>query len=427
MRKTLLPISIAILLISSIAVGQSRAPGLGGQGKAASSSEVDVVGCLSNESGKLKLTDEDGNMYYLIGRVAGLMGHIGDELDVTGIQEHPPTAPTEHSIPETILRVTEVEIVLHMSPFGVPPVLGDVATWDSYTNHNYGVSFRYPKTFEHSEEQAARVESNFVDQDKTVAVSFESLGIPRETYPNSNFVGGSFTAFVDSSIRSEGTCRQFSSFWPEHTSSRAIHGVKYIQTLFAGAAAGTGSTTYYFHTYQNGLCYEFDFDFDGANGTGMMLMCSTQWVVDRNEFELMDAVLSQIGFLAPEFKASVGGKPRQKLLPTVVSFAHSPVIEDRSSNVEVSWATDDADYVQLHAQCVKNLIVADLGSGAGITCGAVIDRNFPANGSVSLMLGNFNPTPVQFVITVVPFSKGVGYPSESKTMTIPIEPHPPIH
>jgi hypothetical protein len=418
MRIERLLASILMLFAPYVAAGQSGAPESTRREKAQASSEVDIVGCLTRQSGKLKLTDEDGNVYYLIGQTAGLKSQIGDELDITGIQEHPPAPLMEHSLPETTLRVTNVETVLHKNPAGVRPVLAGTDTWETYTDHKNGVRFRYPKTFEHGEGPDSHAGSNFVDQNDDAAYSFESISVPKKTYPNSNFFGGSFTAAVNPNIRGEGTCGQFSSFWPKRTFARTIRGVKYVQTVSGSVAAGTGSSLYYFHTFQNGSCYEFVFDFVEATGTGIMLTCSLQWVSERNEFALMDALLSQVTFLTPEFKTAVGENSAHHSRPTVVSFEHSPVIGDQSNNVDLSWTTKDADYVELRYPCVENVIVS------GLTCGAVTDRNFPGNGSVSLTLGNFNPAPVHLVITVEPFVDGVGYPDQSRTMTIAVRPHP---
>jgi hypothetical protein len=385
-------------------------------------SQVDVVGCLSEQSGSFKLTDEDGYIYDLEGQTAGLENHVGDELKVSGLRAHPTIPPTGHPLPETTLRVTALRTLLHVNPEGVPPVLGDL--WDSYTNQNYGFEFRYPRKSEYREGEDTHPQANFVDQDKAAAVSFLGLGIQRETYPDSNFVQGSFTAIVAPGIRSEGTCAQFGSFWPEHTSSLTIHGVKYAETLSAGVGAGTTSNEYYFHTFQNGLCYELAFEFDEANGTGMPLTCSVQWVSERNEFELMNVVLSQVRFLTPEFKPRLAEPRRKNSPPTVVSFEHSAIVGDRSISFDLSWDTEGADYVQLHYECVKNLIVSGLSFGGNLECGDATDRNFPAKGTASLMLGNFNLQTVNFVVAVEPFFEGVEYRERSKAMTIAISPHP---
>jgi|HubBroStandDraft_1064217.scaffolds.fasta_scaffold00359_7 hypothetical protein len=297
MRKTGFLISI-LVLFGCPGAGRSRAD------------KVETVGCLSTKSGQLKLTDEDGNVYSLVGQTASLASQIGDQLRVSGVQEHPPTRPTEHSAPETTLRVTRVESLLHANPDGVRPALGDVATWEDYTDRKYGVRFRYPRTFKHSDDQIPGDDSNFVDRDRAAAVLLESRRVPLDTYSNSNFLGGSFNASVDSNIRGNGTCRQFRSFWPERTSTRLVHGIEYAQTLAVEGAAAQASSLYWFHTFRNGLCYEFTFVFDEQNGTGMTLPCSIQWVLERNEFELMDAILSGISFTKPAV-GYVGDVPKK--------------------------------------------------------------------------------------------------------------------
>jgi len=418
-RGRFLGTSLILLAACFDAAAQNATPRSTEHGEAGS--HVNVVGCLSEQSGSFKLTDEDGNVYDLAGQTAGLEKHVGDELEVSGLQPHPPIPPSEHSLPETTLHVTAIKTLLHVSPEGVPPVLGDL--WDSYTSQNYGFELRYSRKFGYRDGEDTHPQANFVDEDKASASSLVSLGIPAETYPESNFVEGSFTAIVAPGIRSEGTCTQFGAFLPEYTSSLTIHGVKYAKTLSAGVAMGTTSSEYYFHTFQNGLCYELAFEFREANGTGMPLTCSVQRVSERNEFELMNAVLSQARFLTPEFKPRLAEPLRKNSPPAVIAFEHSAIVGDRSISFDLSWDTEGADYVQLHYECVKNLIVS-LSFGRDLKCGDPTNRNFPAKGSASLMLGNFNLETVNLVVAVEPFFEGVGYPERSKAMTIAISPHP---
>ncbi len=385
---------------------------------AAPPSKVDVVGCLSKQAGKLKLTDEDGIIYELIGHTAGLKNQIGDELDVTGTEHQPLEPATDHPVPDKTLRVTNVETVLHMNPSGVPPVLGRVATWNIYTNPNDGLHFRYPKVFDDREDGASGTESNFADWGKVPPIRIKSLAMPQGIYPDSNYQGGQLTAFVDSNIQSEGACRQFSSFWPEHTSTRTVHGITYAQTVSGEVGMGHVSTVYYFHIFHHGLCYELDFTFEGHNTTGMPLPCTNQWVSEQNEFELMDALLSQVTFLPPQNQPAAPKRPSG--IPTVASFTNSPVNMDVMNIVKVSWTTTHADYVQLHYRCVANIFVSEMIRGGNMPCGAAVDRNFPANGTASIGLQNFNPEPIQLVITVIPFSDGRGYKENSKAITIPV-------
>jgi hypothetical protein len=389
--------------------------------RAGQTDDDSAVGCLSKKSGKLKLTDENGKIYDLTGYPAGLGNQIGDELEVSGTEDVQAEPLTEDSLPEITLKVTAVRTILHRKVSGVRPSLSSVASWVRYRDKTYGVSFSYPRTFEPLEESDPHVAEDFVSRNGVVRL--QTISVPREAYPNSNFLRGSFTSFVNPTIRSEGTCRQFASFWPEHTSTFTVNKTNFTETVGDGVAAGTASDKYYLHAYQNGLCYEFAFDFDEEDGTGMPLVCAVQWVSAQNERELMKSLLSQVTFSIPNLNPTVVEKPRQRSLPSVVTFAHDLVTEYPSTTVKVSWSTRRADYVQLHYPCRKELFVSG-PAGSSMRCGTQADRNFPPNGSTELHLGNFASAPIPFALTIEPFLDGVGYSTGSKTMTVLVNPHP---
>src|SRR5215469_15339439 len=133
-------------------------------------------------------------------------------------------------MPETTLHVSDAQVVLQ-NPSGVRPRLGNLSAWHSNANRTYGVRFRYPTTFKTAEVQALHIQPDFVSRDLSAAVVIEGATIPEEMFPTTNFLGGSFIAYVDPSISNEGACGQFRSFWPEHSSSPTIHGINYTQTL----------------------------------------------------------------------------------------------------------------------------------------------------------------------------------------------------
>ena len=95
----------------------------------------------------------------------------------------------------------------------------------------------------------------------------------------------------------------------------------------------------------------------------------------------------------------------------------------------VSWKTANADYVQIRYPCTKALYASTVQSpGYGLgKCGENTDTNLPPNGSMGLLVNNFNPTPVELVLTLEPFRDGVGYPKESKTISILAAPRPLQH
>jgi len=427
------------LAISSI-VSQAQAPPVGAQSTSPAGKEVEADGCLDRKAGKFELTNSFWwVVYYLRGKTAGLENHIGDELKVRGIEISPGKASAASSpqdrVPPT-LQVTSFEVLTHKNPEGVRPVLGSLARWVSYDNPEYGVRLRYPATFTQGQQGYPRVHSNFAGEALTPDSPIVNVGIPRTTYPDSNYVEGAFTVSVDPKIHNEGTCKQFRTFWPEHTGSTTVNGISCSRTLDVGVAMGTAYSGYDFHTFQNSLCYEFSFNFAESNGGGMDVPCSMQWVSEDNDFELIRAVLSQVSFAKPLFKAAGGEEPKQKIVPSVISFEHGPIAPPPTPGsipmaTGVSWKTMNADYVQIRYPCTKSLYASTVQSqGYSLgKCGENADTNLPPNGSMGLLVDNFNPTPVELVLTLEPFRDGVGYPKESKSISIlaPVAPGALLH
>ncbi len=118
----------------------------------------------------------------------------------------------------------------------------------------------------------------------------------------------------------------------------------------------------------------------------------------------------------------------------MISFEHGPTLEQpvgrgRLTTVGISWRTTNADYVQIRYPCTKFLYASTVQpSSYGLgECGGKTGINLPSNGSMSLLLSNYNPAPVELLLTLEPFLDGVEYPKESKTISIsaPVSPHAP--
>ncbi len=430
-------VGCVFLAISSI-VSQAQAPPVSAQSSSPAGKEVEEDGCLGRKTGRLELTNSSNwVVYYLTGQTAGLEDHIGDEVKVHGIETSPekpsaPSTPWERVAPT--LQVSSVEILMRKNPAGVPPILGKLDTWVSYDNPQYGVRLRYPATFTPGRRDYPSRQTNFAGEAASVDNPIVNVGIPGDTYPESNFVDGTFTVIVNPKIGSEGTCKQFRTFWPEHTGQTIVNGITYSRTLDTFPAMGTDYSGYDLHTFQNGLCYEFSFDFAETNGGAMDIPCSIQWVSDDNEFELMQAVLSQVSFSKPKLNREAGEVPSQTLVPSVISFEHGPIpampttIRSIPMGINVSWKTTNADYVQIRYPCMESVLASTVqSSGYGLgQCGESTDTNLPANGSMGLMVDNFTPNPVDLVFTLEPFRDGLGYPKEEKTISIPVSPRPPV-
>jgi len=396
-----------------------------------SSAEVEVDGCVDRKDGRFEITNQFWwVLYYLTGQTAELKNHIGDEVKVRGIETEPVSVSPQGRRPPT-LKVTSIEFITHKNPEGVRPVLGDLNTWVKYENPLYGVRVRYPATFGLRSSEGPPRGANFAGQDPWTSVRILSVDIPGNTYPGSNFVDGTFAIFVNPNIRSEGTCRQFATIWPEHTASTRIGAVSYTRTLQSGVAMGTVGSGYDFHTFQNGLCYELAFDFAESNGGGMDIPCSIQWVSEDNLFELMNGVLKQTSYFKPVLKLAAAGQ--ENVAPTITSFEHDrPFVGGIGmvTMMDISWKTQNADYVRLSYECIDKVyvtIIRPTTPGYSIDCGEKAHDNSMPNGSVELMLDNFAPAPVNVVISVEPFRAGVGYPKESRSVSVEVEPRPQMN
>lgn len=422
-------LSVLMVSIARAGAGQSGLPEARQQGAAGSSSsspsksgKVSASGCLSNDFGKLRLTDAHGNIYYLIANTAELRHHIGSEVEVIGTQDHPPMpSVATQEVPATTLSVMEWKLLPNPTAEGLQPAVGNLADWVSYFNKTYGITIRAPRTFTTLNDSASCYPLNFVENERVARLL--SLVIPSEVFPHTNFTGGGFTVFVNPRIQSEGTCKQFGQFWPLHTLPRVVQGIPYTQTLFTGAATGNRLARYSLHTFQNGVCYEFVVGVGTVSPGSLEVPCSVRAIGEKNELEMMDTLLSGVTFVAAQFKRQPGENAPRPRFPVVRSFTATPISSQYVDTVAVSWSTDGADYVQLHYPCTDRLYVSGAESSS-MKCGTLPDRDFPPKGSTTLMLQNLNEFRVRLELSVEPFSDGVGYPKQSKTIAIRVTPRP---
>ena len=147
---------------------------------------------------------------------------------------------------------------------------------------------------------------------------------------------------------------------PGYTFSKTLDGIRYAQTQIAGVASGTADIVYHLHTFQNGFCYEFTVEFNEADGTGMELFLHNSVALKDNEQKLLDSLLSQISFLAPERRNAAKGITAQP--PVVTSLEQSQDPPDIPT--VVSWSTEGADYVQLQFPCIDQQVVVSGSGGA---------------------------------------------------------------
>jgi hypothetical protein len=142
--------------------------------------------------------------------------------------------------------------------------------FSTYSNSEYGVTFRYPRQFalhenEHADEGNSETHSGARTQeeiasDEPGAVLVATVGLPSDAYPNTTFAGGSIQFAVNRYLTA-GNCRQ--NLVSQIGDSNARSGAMTIQGVeFAWAEndEGDGDAEYFERDYAgftNGVCYEF--------------------------------------------------------------------------------------------------------------------------------------------------------------------------
>lgn len=359
-------------------------PSLGLTGQSNSSTPLtraSVTGCLGSSSNGFDFTDKDGNWYRLAGATSGLRQYIDDLVEVTGTIDKSGEQLNTFS-------VTAFRLVSKLPSPSLDAAFLNTAAWRQEEKLAYGLKFSYPENFITRNDR--EFSPNFPIQDGTVALgTFEIAGI----YDKTNFQGGSFALFVNPLISNRESCEQFERANPKEMSSFRLNGIHYAVLTEAGAAAGTADVSHYLHTFQNGLCYEFGFDFAEVNTHNYDLWCTIPSLSEADEWNVIRPLLRGLLFIKPEpavIRESTGSAAR------VISFIATPAINSITKQPEttLSWSTENVDYIELSYACPKGSKgMAILEDDAGRGCGGPFDQsslvNRSANGSVNLTYRQF--------------------------------------
>jgi hypothetical protein len=313
MYRTIIWASLLLILIGQTTIGQNKT--LKSPSAGAEEMIVTIEGCLSknNESGKLILTeineewDEDGDQYYLIGYITELSKYIGGRLKITGRVDSPPTPPLGN---DPIPLKVKTWSVINDPKKETPLRIEKVADWKTYENGMYGIIVRAPMNFSlwSGSIQEDSIEQNFTESDKTIRLF--SMEIPRQIYGESTgFSSGSYSIHVIPKIRNAEKCNCFKTEDGTETeiSFRTINGLFFTQADQFSAGLSNYYLFHSLHTYQNGLCYAFHFEFHSISIGAIDLPPCDFHTYDTSK--LMDLLLSNVNFTKPtldtRFKASL--------------------------------------------------------------------------------------------------------------------------
>jgi hypothetical protein len=399
----------------------------------ANQKETTLKGCLSGGPADFDIAatagSSNGKSYTLTGRTSELTKYVGYEISVQGIED-------DSTVPQLSFEVHKLVEVFKTPGPHLAATFMKPAAWTLGVGQSYGIVYAVPPNFSKQDVSQSTLQPNFVAEHKPVTIN--SLQIPREIYPGSNFVGGAFAIYVDPAITNQPSCQQFGLSDPRFLSSPTFGRVKFKEMIESGAATGTAYTDYYFHAFQNGLCYEIAFEFAEFSTANVDTGCTIPQLGQTDELNLIDPVMNKVSFLRPADGIAVPDHP--DTVPSVTSFVASSQTADGALNrgqITFSWSTQNTDYVRFSYRCSSNsskgIVISEDNAGgrecenlAPIINSTSISNHSP-NSSAGILFGNFHQEePLSIVVTITPFSHGVAHPDSSKSITIAVNPYNPF-
>jgi len=411
---------ICILALSLAAAAQTTAKA-DDSGSQSNPAEVTVDGCLYSFPGGFEVIDA-GSAYVLHGDAATLRKHLGEEVRITGVAR----AESDH------LDITKIQTVFKAPSLQLPAAITDDSNWKTQVNEQYGVKFAVPMLPNWSKSGEQGTGTNFVSEAGTVTLA--NLGIPRQIYPSSNFTGGTFLLSVNPTITNRASCEKFGTFDPRSVSYQSFGGATYSEISEGDGAAGSSIDTEYFHTFQNGMCFEIAATVGFYDTAKQDFGCRVPNVADGTK--LINELTRRISYFPVSGKVAT---PRQKETPRVTAFASSSEVADDANNrgtITFSWSTENTDYVEFSYRCSATgmgTVINEEGAGMR-NCendpkpiGPDPDEHTHSpNSSGQIGFGNFHhDDPIFVTVDVVPFSHGQPYPSEMRSIKITVDPYNP--
>jgi len=414
---------------SSFAQREETSPG--------TENQITLRGCLVDQSGFLHLFDQEKN-YHLIGDAAELIKFSSDRttpIIVRGTSGGPVQPPP------SLGGTYEDFHVISANQFTVPTLTSsatfrDASKWQEYTNQQYGIRFAHPSDYPNADGQpASAIDTDFVVKDGVVPLG--GFEIPGDTYGRRAFDGGHFRAFANLKIDNRGSCLQFREVLPEFLSSQTIGDIEYSKAMIVSGGMGTLVNDYYFHAFQNGVCYEIVFEVRGFSQDGGPLACTVRKLIKQDEPDLMQALIAKVSFPHPTVAIA---SARNDVVPQITSFVASPDTAKSEADpmrlsLDLTWTATGADYVKFSYACsdvtVGLVAISEHGSASrecanSTTTYPDLASTFPPNSSTYISLASYGDhDPRSVVITITPFSLGQAYPDSSKSITVKVPSHDP--
>jgi hypothetical protein len=168
----------------------------------------------------------------------------------------------------------------------------------TYAEPNYGVSFRYPKSYilKTGDEPhldlagLGPVRMNFVQPGGTSVVAIE---LPRDSYPGADISSAFFSVNVNSNLTPE-ECSQFASSEPSDLEDGAVPAAKVkVGNMEFDEMEDTlkQADAKYYHVFQQGACYEFGLGMGTAKDGSMDKIPAETY---NHVFDKLEKILSTV-------------------------------------------------------------------------------------------------------------------------------------
>jgi len=270
------------------------------------STEITTVGCIGIDD----YFFNDSSEYSLVGNDDEIAGHGSDWVRVRGKR----ILQTEDGPPN--LKVLDIATISKSQDAILDPKLRNPSQWHTHLNEPLGLRLSIPKEINRLDEDRTNYQlvPGFIKNDHVIHVlSFE---IPQKIYlpqpyrgierthlqtenpPRTNFGAGAFEVFVNPEITDAATCKKFDPQYSGGLSSRSINGFDYT---VLNTISGPGEDFDFFHTFQNGHCFEINFDLEFARAGGDDITCAIEGA-DSDALETL--LLSKISFFQPKAAAA---------------------------------------------------------------------------------------------------------------------------
>ena len=222
-------------------------------------------------------------------------------------------------------------------------------SFTTYKNADYGISFRYPRSYKVMKSEKAIVElaglgeMNFVQPGGTTLAAVQ---LPDRMFPGTNFASAFFTVAVNPKLTAK-ECEQFAFENAKHTATAddADHAspteptkvkmgaAEYTEVESMGGESTKQADAKYYHVLQNGACYEFALGMATKEGKADLKPVDSNAVFHKLNWMLSTVKITAAGVPA-KTEPALAATPATTPLPTLDNTATAPAPVTTSAVVE---------------------------------------------------------------------------------------------